>query len=71
MGPIQLNRIRTGHGRCNACLYKWKVSDSSECDCGATEQTIPHIVLLWPLRYFDGDYIEICRIKSTNQMIGY
>ena len=42
---VQLNRIRTAYGRCNAFLYKLKVSGSPKFDCGATEQTIPHIVL--------------------------
>ena len=46
---VQLIRIKRAHGRCNACLYKWKVSDSPECDCGGTQQTIPHIVLFCPL----------------------
>ena len=62
---VQLNRIRTTYGRCNTCLYKWKVTDSPECDCGASEKTIPYIVLFCPLRYFDGDYMEICPFKST------
>ena len=57
---VALNRIRTGYGVCNASLFKWNLIDSAACDCGATEQTIPHIVLFCPLRCFAGDYLELC-----------
>lgn len=52
----KLNRIRTGHGRCKASLHKWGFIDSPECDCGAPEQTIKHIVIDCPLRKFPGNW---------------
>lgn len=36
-----LNRIRTGHGRCNEMLYKWKMIDDPSCTCGNPHLTIP------------------------------
>ena len=62
---VQLNRIRTAHGCCNAFLFKWKVASSPACDCGVTEQTILHIVLFCPLRCFTGDFSELCIFKSS------
>ena len=29
-----LNRLRTGHGRCNQMLHKWKMIANPSCDCG-------------------------------------
>ena len=29
----QLNRIRTGHGRCNQTLHQWGATDDPACDC--------------------------------------
>lgn len=62
---VRLNRIRTNQGRCNYCLFKWKIVDSPACDCGATEQTIGHIILFCPLRFFDGDYSELHQLNTT------
>ena len=28
----RLNRIRTGHGCCNSCLFKWNLTNSPACD---------------------------------------
>ena len=36
---VNLNRIRTGQGRCNACLFKWNLVSSAACDCGAVHIT--------------------------------
>ena len=46
---VNLNRIRTGQGRCNACLFKWNLVRSAACDCGAVEQSMSHIVNSCPL----------------------
>ena len=34
-----LNRFRTGKGRCNQCLLKWRIVPDGSCDCGAEEQS--------------------------------
>jgi len=39
------NRLRTGVGRFRSCLYKWGMSSSAACECGAEEQTVDHVVL--------------------------
>lgn len=39
-----MNRIRSGHGRCNYLLHKWRFKDIASCSCGAAEQTTSHIV---------------------------
>ena len=41
----KLNRIRTGHGRCNNTLHLWGSLDDPGCDCGFAIQDIRHIVL--------------------------
>jgi len=42
---VQLNRLRTGVGRFRSCLYKWGMTSSEACECGAEEQTVDHVVL--------------------------
>nr|CAI5849575.1 unnamed protein product [Callosobruchus analis] len=32
---VKLNRIRSGYGRCGDSLYKWGLTDSPGCKCGA------------------------------------
>lgn len=61
---VTLNRIRTHQGRCNACLFKWKVVDAPGCDCGAVSQTVAHIVLFCPLRRFTATFEELCNQKT-------
>ena len=46
---VQLNRLRTGVGRFHSCLYKWGMSSSAACECGAEEQTVDHVVLQCPI----------------------
>ena len=36
----KLNRIRTGHGRCNSTLHQWGLLDDPSCDCGFTIQDV-------------------------------
>ena len=62
---VTLNRVRTCQGRCNATLHKWNMVESTNCDCGALEQSIPHIVLFCHLRRFDGDFMELYQCSST------
>ncbi|VVC38696.1 Harbinger transposase-derived nuclease domain [Cinara cedri] len=40
---VTLNRIRTGHGRCNHMMFKWKLHNTSSCVCENDKQTISHI----------------------------
>lgn len=60
---VKLNRLRTGHGKCNHCLARWG-SGSPECDCGGVDQTMAHIVLNCPLRQFQGSFLELSNAES-------
>ncbi|XP_025407513.1 uncharacterized protein LOC112681475 [Sipha flava] len=48
-----LNRIRTEQGNCNYLLHKWKLKNSSLCDCGQI-QSIKHIVEECPQTRYKG-----------------
>ena len=48
-----LNRYRTGHGRCAACIHDWGQLDSPLYPCGQ-KQTMLHIVEECPLTKFPG-----------------
>ena len=65
---VKVNRIRSGHGRCFDCLYKWIIKSSPVCHCGLGNQTMAHIVCSCPLRRFSGDYNELCKISSQRAM---
>ena len=53
----KLNRIRTGHGRCNSMLSKWNVVPSPYCsNCNNVEETISHIVQECPLTKFNDGF---------------
>jgi len=47
---VRLNRLRTGVRRFHSYLYKWGVSSSAACECGAEEQTVDHVVLQCPIQ---------------------
>jgi hypothetical protein len=64
----RLNRIRTGQGRCNYCLHKWKIIESPECDCGAALQNMSHIILFCPLRSFSGDFEELSKCENQRSI---
>jgi len=49
-----LNHIRTGHGRRNHMMNKWKLYTTPSCDCGNYIQTILHIVTECSIRAFKG-----------------
>jgi len=55
----KLNRLRTGHGRCNNMLFHWNVLDSPACECGAETESIKHIVEECPLTRFEFRYAEL------------
>lgn len=46
---VKLNRLRTGVGRFNADMWRWGLSRSPACDCGAEQQTADHIITECPL----------------------
>ena len=58
-----INRIRTGHGRCNYLLHKWNIIPSPLCACGA-EETISHIVSDCVITKFQVDIKEIHNITT-------
>ena len=61
---VKLNRLRTGHGRSLDCLFKWNLTSSPLCDCGLSIQTMAHIIFSCPLRRFNGDYEELCKVST-------
>lgn len=56
---VMTNRLRTGHGKCNSMLFKWKLVPSAACLCGHPSQTIEHIVKECPRTKFNGDFTAI------------
>jgi len=46
---VRLNLLRTGVGHFRSCLYKWVMTSSAACECGAEEQTVDHVVLQCPI----------------------
>lgn len=54
-----LNRLRTGHGRCNDMMYKWRIIDDPSCPCGALNQTTNHMLLDCPIWSYNGNVAEI------------
>ena len=40
---VELNRLRTGVGRFHSSMHKWGLAPSSNCECGASEQTADHV----------------------------
>ena len=49
-----LNRIISGHAVTKATLHKWGMTDTAQCDCGASEQSLAHILHDFPKRKFEG-----------------
>ena len=48
---IRLNGLRTVVRRFRSCLYRWSMSSSAACECGANEQTVDHIVIQCPIHW--------------------
>jgi hypothetical protein len=44
-----LSQCRTGHSRLRSNLYRMKMSDTAGCGCGATRETITHVIYECPL----------------------
>ena len=45
---VKLNRLRTGVGRFGSSMHKWGLAPWAKCECGASEQTVDHIILTSP-----------------------
>lgn len=54
-----LNRLRTGHGRCNSMLHKWDATNDPSCRCGHPEETIEHMVENCPLTKLHGGFAKL------------
>jgi len=59
-----LNRYRTGHGRCAACLHDWGQLDSPLCPCGQ-KQTMIHIVEECPRTKLPGGLRALHKADET------
>jgi hypothetical protein len=44
-----LSQCRTGHSRLRSNLHRMKVSNTAGCECGATRETITHVIYECPL----------------------
>ena len=72
----RLNRLRTGHGRFRASMFRWGFCNSPTCECGESNQTADHILDECSmhgcpgresLQNLDDDFIRW--LKSTNLII--
>ena len=46
---VRHNRLRAGSGRFQSFMHKWGLAPTSNCECGAAEQTAEHIILTCPV----------------------
>ena len=46
---VRLNRLRDGVGCFQSFMHKWGLATTSNCKCGAAEQTAEHIILTCPV----------------------
>ena len=46
---VRLNRLRAGVGCFQSSMHKWGLAPTSNCKCGAAEQTTEHIILTCPV----------------------
>ena len=46
---VKLNRLRTGVGRFHSSMHKWDLAPSTNCECGAFEQTADHVLTACPI----------------------
>ncbi|KAI5731770.1 hypothetical protein M8J77_015702 [Diaphorina citri] len=58
-----LNRLRTGHGRCKSCLYKWGLADET-CECGHPRQTMNHIINDCSILSYQGNLEDLKNLTS-------
>ena len=46
---VKLNHLRTGVWRFHSSMHKWGLAPSSNCECGASEQTADHVLTACPI----------------------
>ena len=46
---VKLNCLRTGVGRFHSSMHKWGLATSSNCECGASEQTADNVLTACPI----------------------
>ena len=46
---VRLNSLRSGVGHFRSCLHKWGIAASADCECGAEDQTVDHVVFQCPI----------------------
>lgn len=59
-----LNRLRTGHGRCNYMLHKWKLTNDPSCSCGHQRQTMTHLLMDCPRQKYNGDLSDFFNLND-------
>ena len=63
-----LNRLRTGHGRCKSCMFKWGLAEDESCECGHDKQTTEHILKHCPILAYQGNISDICNLNSDAKL---
>ena len=46
---VKLNRLRTGVGQFDSFMHKWGLAPLPNCECGASEQTLDHVLTACPI----------------------
>ena len=46
---VKLNSLRTGVGRFHPFMHKWVLAPSTNCECGASEQTADYVLTACPI----------------------
>ena len=46
---VKLNRLWTSVRRFHSSMHKWGLAPSSNCECGASEQTSDHVLTAFPI----------------------
>jgi len=64
---VRLNRLRTGVGRFKANMWKWGLSESPGCECGADLQTADHIISDCPLYGLPNGAIGLSEVDTETR----
>ena len=48
---VKLNCLQTGVGRFHLSMHKWGLGPSPNCECGASEQTVDHVLTACPMHW--------------------